>query len=278
MPNDLPLQSPDSHRSTSHKERSPRVYGIIPAAGVGARMEASCPKQYLMLTTHTILEETLAVFQKSERLDGLYVGIAKEDPYFVLPEKQDFDQADLDCTAPDQTPIHRTEGGESRAETVFNAMDFILKSAKAVSESEYEAVLQSWALVHDAARPGLSSTELDQFIDAVLTDNHPYGGIMALPAQDTIKKVGSSNTIEKTLNRDHIWLAQTPQMMPFELLYTLLAKCLKENAPVTDEASVLEYNERFPKVYRGYTHNFKITYPGDLELMRLHFKGRERCE
>ncbi len=273
MPNDLPLQSPDSHRSTTHVERSPRVYGIIPAAGVGARMEASCPKQYLMLTTRTILEETLAVFQKSEQLYGLYVGIAKEDPYFVLPE-----EVDLDCSGTYRTAIHRTEGGESRAETVFNAMDFILKSAKAVSESEYEAVLQSWALVHDAARPGLSSTELDQFIEAVLTDNHPYGGIMALPAQDTIKKVGSSNTIEKTLNRDHIWLAQTPQMMPFELLYTLLAKCLKENAPVTDEASVLEYNERFPKVYRGYTHNFKITYPGDLELMRLHFKGRERCE
>ena len=273
MPNDLPLQSPDSHRSTSRRDKPSRVYGIIPAAGVGARMEASCPKQYLMLTTRTILEETLAVFQKSEWLDGLYVGIAKEDPYFVLPE-----EVDLDCSGTYRTAIHRTEGGESRAETVFNAMDFILKSAKAVSNSEYEAVLKSWALVHDAARPGLSSTELDQFIDAVLTDNHPYGGIMALPAQDTIKKVGSSNTIEKTLNRDHIWLAQTPQMMPFELLYTLLAKCLKENAPVTDEASVLEYNERFPKVYRGYTHNFKITYPGDLELMRLHFKGRERCE
>ena len=278
MPNDLPLQSPDSHRSTTHRENSPRVYGIIPAAGVGARMEANRPKQYLMLTTHTILEETLAVFQKSERLDGLYVGIAKEDPYFVLPE-----EADLDCSGTyrrniHRPTLHRTEGGESRAETVFNAMDFILNAAKAVGESEYAAVLKSWALVHDAARPGLSSAELDQFIEAVLTDNHPYGGIMALPAQDTIKKVGAGNTIEKTLNRDHIWLAQTPQMMPFELLYTLLAKCLKENAPVTDEASVLEYNERFPKVYRGYTHNFKITYPGDLELMRLHFKGRERCE
>lgn len=97
---------------------------------------------------------------------------------------------------------------------------------------------------------------------------------MAMPAQDTIKWVGAGNIIDKTLDRDQVWLAQTPQMAPLTLLSETMQKMLREGVNVTDEASVLEYNGYFPKVYRGYPHNFKITYPEDLKLMSLYFSER----
>lgn len=241
-------------KSVSEKE----IYFIIPAAGVGSRMGSEMPKQYLEISGETILTHTLQLFTSVPEIKGGVVALSSEDstPLKVIHER-----------------LWRVEGGATRTDSVAAGLSFLAEKLL----SEGKDLQNVWVAVHDAARPGLTPKELSHFLQSVMIDLPQGGAIMALPAQDTIKLV-EGRTIMKTLNRDHIWLAQTPQMAPIELLLAATHKIMQEGANVTDEASVLEYNGFFPKVYRGYHHNFKITYPEDLRLMSLYFSEREKCE
>lgn len=234
------------------------IYFIIPAAGVGSRMGAEVPKQYLEIAGETILTHTLRLFLSVPEIAGGVVALSAEDhrPLALKDER-----------------LWLAEGGETRMDSVKAGLLLLAQKLEAKGKD-----LQSvWVAVHDAARPGLTNQELSAFLQAVRQDLPEGGAIMALPAQDTIKLV-QDEQITKTLNRDHIWLAQTPQMAPLKTLLMAIEKIDQNNANVTDEASVLEYNGFFPKVYRGYHHNFKITYPEDLKLMSLYYSERDTCE
>ncbi|HIW07289.1 MAG TPA: 2-C-methyl-D-erythritol 4-phosphate cytidylyltransferase [Candidatus Ignatzschineria merdigallinarum] len=235
------------------------IYFIIPAAGVGSRMGADVPKQYLEIAGETILTHTLKLFLSVPEISGGVVALSTED---TTPLKVHNDR------------LWQVEGGETRTDSVAAGLTYLANRLQQAGKS----LADVWVAVHDAARPGLTSAELSQFLQSVIQDFPAGGAIMALPAQDTIKLVDDANNITKTLNRDQIWLAQTPQMAPLKLLLEATRKIMQDGANVTDEASVLEYNGYFPKIYRGYHHNFKITYPEDLRLMSLYFSEREKCE
>lgn len=235
------------------------IYFIIPAAGVGSRMGADVPKQYLEIAGETILTHTLKLFLSVPEISGGVVALSTED---TTPLKVHNDR------------LWQVEGGETRTDSVAAGLTYLANRLQQAGKS----LADVWVAVHDAARPGLTSAELSQFLQSVIQDFPEGGAIMALPAQDTIKLVDDANNITKTLNRDQIWLAQTPQMAPLKLLLEATRKIMQDGANVTDEASVLEYNGYFPKVYRGHHHNFKITYPEDLRLMSLYFSEREKCE
>lgn len=234
------------------------IYFIIPAAGVGSRMGTEIPKQYLEIAGETILTHTLKLLMSVNEVAGGVVALSPEDqtPLGIKNDR-----------------LWIVEGGETRTDSVAAGLYFLADKL----EAEGKDLKNIWVAVHDAARPGLRSDELSQFFKSVMNDNPKGGAIMALPAQDTIKLV-KGEEITETLNRDQIWLAQTPQMAPLKLLLDSTEKIMKDGANVTDEASVLEYNGYFPKVYRGYHHNIKITYPEDLKLMSLYFSEREKCE
>ena len=249
----------ESIESIESREKRKEVYFIIPAAGVGSRMEAEIPKQYLEIAGKTILTHTLNLWIHCEAVSGGVVLLSPED------------HTELEVRHP---RLWQTVGGATRTDSVFNGLQFLAEKLSLEGKSLEDV----WIAVHDAARPGLRETELSHFLEKVMAEAPRGGAIMALPAQDTIKQVDRSGNIEKTLNRDHIWLAQTPQMAPLNLLLLATQKIMDEGANVTDEASVLEYNGYFPKVYRGYHHNFKITYPEDLQLMSLYFSERKQCE
>lgn len=231
------------------------IYFIIPAAGIGNRMGAEVPKQYLEIFGKTILTHTLTLFLSVKEIAGGVVALSKEDKTPLAIE---------------HPHLWQVEGGATRAESVAAGLRFL----EAKLQAEGKNLADVWIAVHDAARPGLKPSELSGFLTQVIADAPAGGAIMAMPAQDTIKWVGAGNIIDKTLDRDQIWLAQTPQMAPLTLLSETMQKMLREGVNVTDEASVLEYNGYFPKVYRGYPHNFKITYPEDLKLMSLYFSER----
>ena len=235
------------------------IYFIIPAAGVGSRMGADVPKQYLEIAGETILTHTLKLFLSVPEISGGVVALSTED---TTPLKVHNDR------------LWQVEGGATRTDSVAAGLTYLANRLQQAGKS----LADVWVAVHDAARPGLTSAELSQFLQSVIQDFPEGGAIMALPAQDTIKLVDDANNITKTLNRDQIWLAQTPQMAPLKLLLEATRKIMQDGANVTDEASVLEYNGYSPKVYRGYHHNFKITYPEDLRLMSLYFSEREKCE
>lgn len=231
------------------------LYFILPAGGVGSRMGADRPKQYLWINDdEQVIDRTIALFFNSSLFKKGAIGISDDDPYYRA----------------DRYPeLLRSRGGESRAETVLFALEALLKSEEINDED--------WVLVHDVARPALSLDELEQFIKRVQHDEPKDGAIMALPAQDTLKLVPKKGgrLIEKTLDRTTIWQAQTPQIFPLLRLYNALKIALAEGVNVTDEASVLEYNGGSPKVYQGYAHNLKITYPSDLALLRLYLNARK---
>ena len=229
------------------------LFFIVPAGGVGARMQADRPKQYLMLTeSQSVLAATLSLL-KSQGEHTIAVGISPDDGYF----------ASLDLPK----DLLRYDAGPNRSDTVRLGLQAI----------EHLAQNDDWVIVHDAARPGLTPKELQQFIHQVMTEPDSIGGIMALPAVDTVKQV-NARQITQTIDRSTIHLAQTPQMFRYGVLKAAYEHALTHDLAVTDEASAVEALGHHPFVYQGYPHNFKITQPTDLRLMQFLFSERTLSE
>ncbi|MFJ0859114.1 2-C-methyl-D-erythritol 4-phosphate cytidylyltransferase, partial [Bordetella pertussis] len=125
------------------------------------------------------------------------------------------------------------------------------------------AAADDWILVHDAARPGLPAAALARLIDACLDD--AVGGLLALPVADTVK--AGRQRVSRTVDRDGLWLAQTPQMFRAGLLRDALARARAAGLAVTDEASAVEAAGHAPRLVAGALRNFKVTWPDDFELM-----------
>ncbi|HRE32523.1 MAG TPA: 2-C-methyl-D-erythritol 4-phosphate cytidylyltransferase, partial [Candidatus Berkiella sp.] len=123
-----------------------------------------------------------------------------------------------------------------------------------------------WVLVHDAARACLDERDLYSLLE--LRDES-VGGILATRAADTLKKVDEQNKIIQTINRNEIWLAQTPQMFRVYLLKQALEKAQASSYSVTDEASAIEYLGYTPCVVEAQFPNPKLTYVADLKYVEF---------
>ena len=185
----------------------PPFWVVIPAAGIGSRMRADRPKQYLQLAGRTILEHSLNCFLDHPQLKGLVLSLAVDDPWWpTLPGASD-------------PRIQRADGGNERADSVLNGLLRLL---------ELGAQQNDWVLVHDAARPNLARSDLDQLLGALASD--PVGGLLAVPARDTLKRAGADGRVAETVDRSLIWQAYTPQMFRFAALHRALADALVAGA------------------------------------------------
>ena len=229
----------------------PAFWAVIPAAGVGARMAADRPKQYLQLGGRTILEHSLGCFLDHPCLKGLVVSLAIDDPYWPT----------LACATDPR--IQRADGGSERSGSVLNA----LLQLNALGASD-----EDWVLVHDAARPNLSRDDLDKLL-AELADD-PVGGLLAVPARDTLKRVDKHGRVVDTIDRRLIWQAYTPQMFRLGALHRALADSLVADAVITDEASAMEWSGQAPRLIEGRSDNIKVTRPEDLEWLKLRWANR----
>ena len=223
----------------------PPFWVVIPAAGIGSRMRADRPKQYLQLAGRTILEHTLDCFLDHPRLKGLVLSLAADDPFWPA----------LPCAT--DSRIQRVEGGAERADSVLAGLLRLV---------ELGAQEGDWVLVHDVARPNLARSDLDRLL-AELADD-PVGGLLAVPARDTLKRIGADGRVAETVDRSLIWQAYTPQMFRFAALHRALADALVAGVAVTDEASALEWVGQAPRLVEGRADNLKITRPEDLEWLR----------
>lgn len=215
-----------------------RHIALIPAAGVGTRMGAACPKQYMPLLSQPVLWHTVQAFLQCPSIDHVYVVVSPEDGYI--------DQVFPDGLA--KLSLLRC-GGNTRQASVLNGL------------LAMQAHANDWILVHDAARPGIT-TELIVRLQQAL-QNHPAGGLLALPVVDTVKQ--QQGTQVRTLDRTSLWLAQTPQMFRYQLLLHALQHAGSE---VTDEASAMEACGQMPLLVPGQGRNFKLTVADDLLLMQ----------
>jgi 2-C-methyl-D-erythritol 4-phosphate cytidylyltransferase len=147
-------------------------------------------------------------------------------------------------------------GGPTRAQTVLNG----LKDAQLQP--------QDWVLVHDAARPGLPAEALKRLIDSCLS--HEVGGLLAMPVADTVKRSHPmpQKTVQQTIARDSLWLAQTPQMFRAGLLEQALSTAIERNLSMTDESSALEAAGHAPLLVQGSALNAKVTWPEDFDWVQ----------
>src|SRR5690606_2268647 len=134
---------------------------------------------------------------------------------------------------------------------------------------------EDWVLVHDAARPCLQAADLRALIDGVGRD--PVGGLLAVPVGETLKRAGSSGRVERTVSRDGLWRAMTPQMFRYGLLKRALALCIDRERNVTDEAAAIEAMGLRPRLVRGRGDNIKITHPEDRGLAAAILAARARA-
>ena len=229
----------------------PAFWAVIPAAGVGARMAADRPKQYLQLGGRTILEHSLDCFLDHPSLKGLVVSIAADDPFWP----------GLACARDPR--IQRAAGGRERADSVLNAL--LLLHAQGAADGD-------WVLVHDAARPNLSRDDLDSLLLELADD--PVGGLLAVPARDTLKRADANGRVEATVDRSTIWQAYTPQMFRLGALHRALADSLVADVAITDEASAIEWSGQAPRLIEGRSDNIKVTRPEDLEWLRQRWSQR----
>ncbi|MGY4534246.1 2-C-methyl-D-erythritol 4-phosphate cytidylyltransferase [Pseudomonas sp. TE3786] len=226
----------------------PAFWALIPAAGVGARMLADRPKQYLQLAGKTILEHTLDCFLDHPQLRGLVVCLSVDDAYWPTL-----------AYARNQR-IERADGGAERADSVLNGL---------IRLAELGAGEDDWVLVHDAARPNLSRYDLDLLLAELANDQ--VGGLLAVPARDTLKRAGPDGRVVETVDRSVIWQAYTPQMFRLGHLHRVLADALVSGVPITDEASAIEWAGQSPRLIEGRADNLKVTRPEDLEWLRLRW-------
>lgn len=233
----------------------PTLIAIVPAAGIGARAGrvGDAPKQYRLLRGEPMLRRAVCALLADERIAEVRVAVAAGDPWVAqalsgLPRV-----------------VWRPCGGPSRAMTVRAAL------------LDANLAPDAWVLVHDAARPGLPPQALARLIDTCLSQDR--GGLLAVPVADTVKQAdpvplaAGPETVARTLPREHLWLAQTPQMFRVGELHAALDACAQD-ARVTDEASAVELSGgRPPVLVPGSRWNDKLTWPGDFEWFEAWLRG-----
>ena len=221
---------------------------IIPAAGTGNRMQNALPKQYLPLAGKPMISHVIQVFFNNPRIANIHLALSPEDAFW----------RSLTVNPDSKLHLHYS-GGASRSETVLNTLQLM------------EVADNDWILVHDAARPGLSVELLNCLLDTLEHDE--TGGLLAMPVADTLKQSDAANQVKKTVSRQGLWQAQTPQMFRYGTLKKALSAF---GGTATDESEAIEALGLQPKLVLGELRNMKVTYPQDLQMLEALFAQKEQ--
>lgn len=229
-----------------------KFLALIPAAGAGSRMGNELPKQYLSLNNRPMIYHAINTLYQNQLIAGVFVVLAPNDDEWFKYDWSEFSEKLIVLSC----------GGLTRADSVLNGLT-AAKQKNLVDTND-------WILVHDAARPCLTSIQLDQLINELSIDE--VGGLLAVPVADTLKRSNTKNRVAHTESRENLWQAQTPQMFRYDLLTHALRSATSIN--VTDDASAVEALGFHPKLVLGDAYNFKVTYPQDLALAELIIQKR----
>ena len=244
------------------------LWVVMPAAGSGQRVGGPKPKQYLMLDDRCMLAHSVLAFSELARQPDFVTAGAV---VVVDPSDVHWQALDLAGQIGEDSPLPvmaMPVGGQTRQASVTAGLQLILQACG-------EQAQRDWVLVHDAARPGLSWSSLARLVKTCLA--HDQGGLLAMPIADTVKRARTPTTadatgasVAQTVDRTHLWAAQTPQMFRLgELLSALQAA-----DQVTDEASAMEQAGQAPLLVLGDEANNKITFADDLQGWQTR-RGRQ---
>ncbi len=237
-----------STSSSDPRGFGPRFFAVVPAGGVGTRLGAPVPKQYLEAAGRSLLGWSVSALLAADWIDTVVVVVAPGDQRAAVA------CADLLAAHSRRLQILPL-GGATRRDSVLGGVEWLAEAQPAL------AVPEDWVLVHDAARPGLGVAALQRLREASVA--HPVGGLLALPVADTVKRGDARGEVVGTLEREGLWLAQTPQMFRVGPLRAALRK----HPQVTDEASAMEAQGQAVLLVEGDRRNFKVTTVDDLAMM-----------
>ena len=230
-------------------KKQEQVIAIVPAAGVGKRMKARCPKQYLDIHGKTVLEHTVNKLLLNECIDKVIVALSDTDEYF---------QDTLIASHPN---VIRVDGGAERVDSVLAGL------------TSSHATNYQWALVHDAARPCVDNDDIKKLIEECLLKGE--GGLLAYPVRDTMKRAKENHQVAKTVSREQLWHALTPQMYKREQLIHAIQLGLADQVTITDESSAIESAGGISILIEASSENIKITRPDDLALASFILKKQQ---
>ncbi len=221
------------------------VWAVIPATGIGNRMQADRPKQYLKLGEQTILQHTLDRLLSHPEIDGAVLVLHAQDQYW---NELNYRSA---------RPLLICTGGAQRHHSVFNGLRHL----------KQQSIGNPLVLIHDAVRPFVSHDDLSRLIElAVLQQD---GALLAAAVTDTLKLADTKSTVIATQSRENLWRALTPQAFRLDTIQPVLQSAIEKNLPITDDASAMELSGFHPLLVSSASMNFKITTPDDLLLAQF---------
>lgn len=226
-----------------------KYWAVIPAAGIGSRMQADIPKQYLRIHGKMVIDWTIAALLRQPRIESAMVALSAEDHFWPASESAE------------DTRVSTVVGGAERCHSVLKALQVLSKIASPDDR----------VLVHDAARPCVRQKDISRLMDVPDTS---VGGVLGVPAHDTMKRTDAGNQIIATVDRERLWHAHTPQMFPLKKLRQAIQGALDDGVVITDEASAMEWAGYHPLMVEGSGSNIKITRPADLQLASFYLQNR----
>lgn len=218
---------------------------LVVAGGSGLRMQSDQRKQYLDLGGMPLLCRTLGVFADPEIIDRIALVVPEADLAFC--------RDDLVPRAGLAGSVDIVPGGPTRQASVCNGLEAL------------DAADEDLVVIHDAVRPFLQAAQLEACLRVA---GETGACILALRAFDTVKAAGPDGRIAATVDRESLWLAQTPQVFRYDLIYAAHALARQKGACGTDDAALLEMNGQPVSIVSGSRLNIKITTPEDLALAR----------
>lgn len=224
---------------------------VIPAAGIGRRMQSDIPKQYLPLAGQSVLAHSLQRMSLHPAIREIVLVLSADDRYW---QGQSIDGV--------RCPIMTIAGGKERCDSVLNGLQALADRA---GEDD-------WVMVHDAARPCVRLDDIDRLMKQCRDDE--VGGLLAIPVRDTMKQGDADGRVTATVSRERLWHALTPQMFRYGPLLTALRKVRDEGCVVTDEAMAMEQVGKAPRLVEGHSDNIKITRPQDLALAAYYLDAQ----
>jgi 2-C-methyl-D-erythritol 4-phosphate cytidylyltransferase len=233
-----------------------RIVAILPAAGLGTRMGADTPKQFLELDHTPIVIHTVRRIASCALVTDIIVA-TRADVVTSL-------EASLRAEKFKQN-VKVIRGGDSRQESVAQALQQVPEDAELV-------------LVHDAVRPFVTVEQIGRVIEEA---RRCQAAILGIPAMDTVKEVKRASLPEdvalimSTIPRERVVLAQTPQVFAAKLLKEAFERAIADGVNASDEAGLVERLGHDVHVVLGSERNIKITKPTDMELARFYLE-RER--
>jgi 2-C-methyl-D-erythritol 4-phosphate cytidylyltransferase len=223
----------------------PKIFAIIPAAGLGKRLGGSVKKQFLLLRDKPIIVHTLQRFEHCSEIDEIAVAV---------PEQSIAEMESLIS----HFRLHKvsmvTVGGEKRQDSVYNALRrFAFQPSDIV-------------LVHDGVRPFIESKRIAHLIRSC---KEHEAAVLAVQPKDTIRRSRGGEYFDQTLDRNALWLVQTPQAFRASVLMKAFKEAKRTRFYGTDEVGLVERIGVRVRIVEGSYDNIKITTQEDVDLGRL---------